>query len=431
MTRFSTFLSLLLLLTAYACEPADFERGDEELGTSSAAIVNGSNEYGWQAVGALTVFYGGYGYAGSFCTATLIDEEWILTAAHCLTEHEDMPLAPDNVFFFVGTDARPSWGDDPRDGDLYAVDEFHIHPDYQGLMNTNDIGLVHLSRPLTDVTAFPFNDEDLTDALVGEGVFYAGFGVTNGANNAGGGIKRSTTLPIDSIYETYYAHSYDDSNSGVCFGDSGGPGLLQIDGEWLVIGVNSAGDSEGYDPCKQGYSIHTRTDHYSPWIYSLVGGGPASCLTDPDLCACDDACTTNGVCDDSVCDETTACDPTVEDCPGEDPVDPVDPVDPEDPDPTCVDADDDGYCADVDCNDGNNAIHPGAHDMCGDGVDGDCDGVTDQGCPVDEDEEPLDEEGSGEGNCSTTGRDTIPWPLPFLLLALLVLRRKSNALPNV
>ncbi|MFZ5481864.1 MAG: MopE-related protein, partial [Myxococcota bacterium] len=41
-------------------------------------------------------------------------------------------------------------------------------------------------------------------------------------------------------------------------------------------------------------------------------------------------------------------------------------------DTAVVDADDDGFLARVDCDDGDAAVHPGADDVPGDGVDQDC-----------------------------------------------------------
>jgi hypothetical protein len=46
------------------------------------------------------------------------------------------------------------------------------------------------------------------------------------------------------------------------------------------------------------------------------------------------------------------------------------------------DSDGDGYCVDEDCDDHNSKIHPGASEICGDGIDNDCDNTIDDGCPL-------------------------------------------------
>lgn len=48
----------------------------------------------------------------------------------------------------------------------------------------------------------------------------------------------------------------------------------------------------------------------------------------------------------------------------------------------CTDADNDGFCSDVDCNDNNAAINPGAAEVCGDLIDNNCNGAIDEGCSV-------------------------------------------------
>lgn len=77
--------------------------------------------------------------------------------------------------------------------------------------------------------------------------------------------------------------------------------------------------------------------------------------------------------------------------------------------PVPVDNDGDGYDADVDCDDNDATVYPGAIEICGDGIDQDCDG-SDLACqpgPMD-----IDNDGDGftenEGDCNDADNTIYP-----------------------
>ena len=70
----------------------------------------------------------------------------------------------------------------------------------------------------------------------------------------------------------------------------------------------------------------------------------------------------------------------------------------------CVDADGDGHqdaaCGGDDCDDTNASVYPGAEEVCGNLVDDDCDGTVDDGCAVcDFDEDGFDAYSCGGNDC--------------------------------
>ena len=85
-----------------------------------------------------------------------------------------------------------------------------------------------------------------------------------------------------------------------------------------------------------------------------------------------------------------ACDGIDQDCSGSDAVD-----------ASCTDNDSDGYTADVDCNDSDSNINPGAAEICDDTIDQNCDGA-DEVCPP-----PVcpDSDGDGYTDAACGGTD--------------------------
>jgi hypothetical protein len=74
-----------------------------------------------------------------------------------------------------------------------------------------------------------------------------------------------------------------------------------------------------------------------------------------------------------------------------------------------VDADGDGYDSSVDCNDNNQWVNPGAFEECNNGVDNDCDGMIDEDCGGDTTAIDNDNDGfPANVDCN----DANPWAYP-------------------
>lgn len=254
------------------------------------------------AVVGLHQLSGGSVYVKPFCTGTLIADDVVLTAAHCLdTAKGGKPsfqtMSPSALAIYVG--------DDPSQDllqHLYLVSETLINPGYDRFRIRNDIALVRLSSPITEpvtpIQPLP-PSEGFSAADAGMTVNFAGFGEIESGD---WGVKLQVDLPIAGVGcsvsgcpdagDAATQVSYHQSFGGPCFGDSGGPFFVYRTSGTYVGGITSYGDSY----CTI-YGVSTRVDAFATMIADFVGsGGPGD--TDPPA----------GDCGDGVCGVGESCD---------------------------------------------------------------------------------------------------------------------------
>jgi len=226
---------------ATACTAAD-DFLDEDSATDDAQanelyqdIINGQPDNGDPAIVALFAKFQGEDQ-GALCTGTIISPTVVLTAAHCVDPAAMQGHTVES--FTVITEPNLTDGVDPSA--RLAVAETHFHPEFDinAVQSGKDIAVAILAQPTT-IKPIPFRHSALINQHAK--IRMVGYGLDDGINQTGAGIKRQAKSSLNSFDDLFVKHGALFVGPRICNGDSGGPILAVSAGKERVIGVNSFG----------------------------------------------------------------------------------------------------------------------------------------------------------------------------------------------
>nr|XP_029725630.1 uncharacterized protein LOC109426652 isoform X5 [Aedes albopictus] len=217
------------------------------------------------------------------CGGTLIDNQYIITAAHCVKTYN-------------GFDLRVRLGewDVNHDVEFYPYIErdvisVQVHPEYYAGTLDNDLAILKMDRPV-DFTGTPhISPACLPDKFTdfsGQRCWTTGWGKDAfGDYGKYQNILKEVDVPIvnhhqcqNQLRQTRLGYSYNlnpgficaggEEGKDACKGDGGGPLVCDRNGSWQVVGIVSWGIGCGKANVP---GVYVKVAHYLDWINQVRG----------------------------------------------------------------------------------------------------------------------------------------------------------------
>jgi len=238
------------------------------------------------------------------CGGIILDNRWILTAAHCfnpLIRPKEGRVIQAGEHNLTDTDLLDL--DKNEREQLVGVESLYVHPDYKGSPYNidpedydNDIALVKLRAPGLKFgqyvnSTLPLNTNPSCPEI-NQKCRVMGWGNTIAGISSGSEVLKEATLKAfdTEVCSKKYAEekrtnfhkenafcmgdASREKTNGTCQGDSGGPVVCQCDGKLVHAGLTSAAFSCALPDWP---AIYTRTSHYVPWIKGCLNSNGSEC----------------------------------------------------------------------------------------------------------------------------------------------------------
>ena len=276
-------------------------------GATSASIIGGTPVAAPNEIAHMTALVYDTRQFGK-CTATILNDEWLITAAHCV-DNADIGFL--DVIFTTDLGELESRLQDvstvrdlensPLKAVIRSVDRFvenetfiasnrqldlliddaRAHgrdlstEQYDAIRDRGDVALLHIHGKIPEsyhpaVMLAPDHVFRTADRIL-----FAGYGVDIVTDPTSAGVLRAVE---SSVADPSWANSeilFDQRDGkGSCHGDSGGPAFVRdADGSLQFFGVISRGARDDADSCNQ-FSVATDLHHYRAWLHSVTGYDP-------------------------------------------------------------------------------------------------------------------------------------------------------------